>query len=220
MSDQNYMITSWHRFYFVITPEEFKMLCSGEDFYFVEAKVGIEKSVLLPKEEVCESYERLFTEIISSIAKEGLSKNWFQCSIMGNGDKMAVKESEKISDKEFEMSNLPISELSVGLQPFDLHFQREKSQILVNYFNPEGIIGLRLVFAKQMALANGEKISTDHFNGKQIYDNWIKNIKKISKKAKIRYQDKEILPNFWVSESAKRQINQNYFLQKNDLSLI
>lgn len=220
MSTLNYIITSWHKFYFVITPEEFKMLCSGEDFYFVETKVDIEKAILLAKEKVCESYERLFTEIISSIAKEGLSKNWFQCSILGNGDKMAVKESEKISDKEFEMSDLPISELSVGLQPFDLHFQREKSQILVNYFNPEGTIGLRLVYAKTIALENGEKISTDHFNGKQIYDNWVKYIKKISKKAKIRHQDKELSPNFWISESAKMLLSQNHFLQQNDLTII
>ena len=53
-----------------------------------------------------------------------------------------------------------------------------------------------------------------------IFKDIIKQIKKISHKAKMMKESKLLKPDFWISDKAKEQVGQNYYLQKNGLVFI
>jgi len=48
----------------------------------------------------------------------------------------------------------------------------------------------------------------------------VSKIKKISHKAKMMKGEQLLKPDFWISDKAKEQVGQNYYLQKNRLVFI
>lgn len=212
---------SWHKFYFVISPDEFSEIFSGDDFEFIGQKHSNQPFFPTEKEKVKQEYRQFFENVLHSKVKKGFIDGWFQYNLIDDVAKIIWQDNSKGGTQKSVYDSAYPTEPFVGLQPLDLIFLKEKGQFSVAYHNPEGVIGMRLTYPKAIVWENTGKLTpTDDYAGKKLYESKVKAIKKLSKKAKISHQNQEHKPNFWISENAKKVINSNAYLRKIGVEMV
>ena len=87
------------------------------------------------------------------------------------------------------------------------------------YHAPENTFGLKLTYPKTISLADKNNnlrgnYSTEKYPMYAIFEDIIKQIKKISHKAKMMKGEQLLKPDFWISDKAKEQVGRNYYLQQ------
>ena len=198
-----YFGNSWHKFNFVITPEEFEAIFNREDFEFVtnNTRVNIDYS-RTEKQEIFSAY-KLYYETKKLIFAE-------------------VVLSGKVSD---EYKLVHCKEPFMNIDPFCLLYKKEKNLLSTIYHEPENVFGLQINYPKTISLADKNdnlrgNYSTEKYAMCGIFKDIIKQIKKISHKAKMMKDDQLLKPDFWISDKAKEQVGQNHYLQENGLVFI
>ena len=130
--------------------------------------------------------------------------------------------SGKVSD---EYKLVHCKEPFMNIDPFCLLYKKEKNLLSTIYHEPENVFGLQISYPKTISLADKNdnlrgNYSTEKYPMYVIFKDIIKQIKKISHKAKMMKDGQLLKPDFWISDKAKEQVGQNYYLQKNGLVFI
>jgi hypothetical protein len=226
-----YFANSWHKFNFVITPEEFEAIFNREDFEFVtnNTRINIDYSHT-EKQEIFEAYQQYYEKVLTSGEKYEHEALWKIVNAMRQGmidqtKKLIFPEvvlSDKVSD---EYKLVRCKEPFMNIDPFCLLYKKEKNLLSTIYHEPENVFGLQINYPKTISLADKNdnlrgNYSTEKYPMCMIFKNIIKQIKKISHKAKMTKDNQLLKPDFWISDKAKEQVGQNYYLQKNGLVFI
>ena len=227
-----YFANTWHKsFNFVITPEEFEMIFNREYFEFVtnNTQVNIDYSHT-EKQEIFEAYQQYYEKVLTSGEKYEHEALWKIVNAMRQGmidqtKKLIFPEvvlSGKVSDKyKLVRSKEPF----MNIDPFYLLYKKEKNLLSTIYHAPENTFGLKLTYPKTISLADKNdnlrgNYSTEKYPMYAIFKDIIKQIKKISHKAKMMKGEQLLKPDFWISDKAKEQVGKNYYLQQMGLVFV
>ncbi|ATA89196.1 hypothetical protein CAPN001_13590 [Capnocytophaga stomatis] len=210
---------TWDKFYFVITPDEFQLIFSTKDFYFMKTNCRVPLDYQYDsKESIFSAYQNFWEKII--LGKIKLANPEFTdtylpmyISMVDDYRKVRFEKFDSKSDGNIDFKRVRSKKAFIGLSPAELSFFNNK--ISMAYFNNEGKIGLSLVYPKSI-----DGVSTENEPTAPIYKGMVKSIKNICKKAKISDGKTEYKPNLWISENAKNLINSNIYLTKNNLKFI
>ena len=220
-----YFANSWHKFNFVITPKEFEMIFNREDFEFVinNTRVNIGYSHT-EKQKIFTAYQQYYEKVLTSREKYEHEALWKIVNAMRQGmidqtKKLIFAEvvlSGKVSD---EYKLVHCKEPFIEIDPFCLLYKKEKNLLSTIYHKPENVFGLQINYPKTISLADKNdnlrgNYSTEKYPMYAIFEDIIKQIKKISHKAKIMKGEQLLKPDFWISDKAKEQVGRNYYLQQ------
>ena len=226
-----YFANSWHKFNFVITPKEFEMIFNREDFEFVinNTRVNIDYSHT-QKQDIFEAYQQYYEKVLTSREKYEHEALWKIVNAMRQGmidqtKKLIFAEvvlSGKISD---EYKLVHCKEPFMNIDPFCLLYKKEKNLLSTIYHEPENTFGLKLTYPKTISLADKNNklrgnYDTEKYPMYAIFKDIIKQIKKISHKAKMMKGEQLLKPDFWISDKAKEQVGRNYYLQQTGLVFV
>ena len=227
-----YFANTWHKsFNFVITPEEFEAVFSREDFEFVtnNTRVNIDYSHT-EKQDIFEAYQQYYEKVLTNGEKYEHEALWKIVNAMRQGmidqtKKIIFAEvvlSGKISD---EYKLVCCKEPFMEIDPFCLLYKKEKNLLSTIYHAPENTFGLKLTYPKTISLADKNdnlrgNYSTEKYPMYAIFKDIIKQIKKISHKAKMMKGELLLKPDFWISDKAKEQVGKNYYLQQMGLVFV
>lgn len=210
---------TWDKFYFIITPDEFELIFGSGDFYFMKTNCRVALDYQYDsKESIFLAYQNFWEKII--VGKRKLVNPEFTdtylpiyISIIDNYRNIKFEKIDSKSDGNIDFKRVSSKKPFIGLSPAELSFFNDKISMI--YANTEGMIGLRLVRPKRI-----DGISTKNEPITPIYRDMVKSIKKICKKAKIQREETLFKPNLWISENAKKVINENIYLVENNLKFI
>ena len=226
-----YFANSWHKFNFVITPKEFEMIFNQEDFEFVinNTRVNIGYSHT-EKQKIFTAYQQYYEKVLTSREKYEHEALWKIVNAMRQGmidqtKKLIFVEvvlSGKVSD---EYKLVHCKEPFMNIDPFCLLYKKEKNLLSTIYHEPENIFGLQISYPKTISLADKNNnlrgnYDTEKYPMYAIFEDIIKQIKKISHKAKMMKGEQLLKPDFWISDKAKEQVGRNYYLQQTGLVFI
>lgn len=220
----------WSKFNFILTPKEFESIFKDLKFYFVitNTRVPIDYKAT-DKSYIFDSYNDFFNEIIIREKEFDQKEQWvyeskIRISITDDISKINFKEitnKNGIVSNEFKIVNP--TEPVITISPFYLTFYKDKENLSVAYMNTEGTIGLELTYPKFISFADdgfNTTIDAHKFNNYLLFNDLVKNIKALSNKAKVQSSTKMYRPNFWISAEAKKEINKNFYLKTNSLTIL
>ena len=216
----------WHRFKFILTPQEFQDLFMDMTCFFVTTNSRVAINYTFTEQEyVFEGYKQFFDETLIGQITHDRKRRWeieqpIRTAITDNLNKIAFRNS---LDTEGNVSSVfkvtdPLEPV-INISPFYLTLTIDES-LSVAYMNEEGIIGLELTYPKCVSWKNeGFNVvhETTTFTTTDLFLEFVKRIKKVSHKAKIKSETKTFKPDFWISTSGVSLINQNQYLKKNRL---
>ena len=226
-----YFGNSWHKFNFVITPEEFEAIFNREDFEFVtnNTRVNIDYSHT-EKQEIFSAYKLYYEKVLTSGEKYEHKALWKIVNAMRQG---MIDQTKKLISLEVVLSGevsdeyklVRCKEPFMEIAPFYLLYKKEKNLLSTIYHEPQKTFGLKLTYPKTISLADKNdnlrgNYDTEKYPMCAIFKDIIKQIKKISHKAKMMKEETLLKPDFWISDKAKEQVGQNHYLQKNGLVFI
>ena len=127
---------------------------------------------------------------------------------------LEVVLSGEVSD---EYKLVRCKEPFMEIAPFCLLYKKEKNLLSTIYHTPENVFGLQISYPKTISLADKNdnprgNYSTEKYAMCGIFKDIIKQIKKISHKAKMMKEETLLKPDFWISDKAKEQVGQNHYL--------
>ena len=223
-----YFANTWHKFNFVITPQEFEAIFGRDDYEFVihNTRVGIDYTHT-EKQEIFAAYRLYFEKILRNEAEYDHKTlntivDTMRQGMIDQTSKLAFPEvvlGGKVSEEyKLVRSKEPFMELD----PFYLLYQQGKQQLSTAYFESQNAFGLQLSYPKTISLADKNdnlrgNYSTDAYPMCAIYQDIVKNIKKTSHKAKLMKGELLLKPNFWISDQAKVQVGKHYFFQQHQM---
>jgi hypothetical protein len=142
-------------------------------------------------------------------------------SIIDDLNKVEFEEiinNKKVTSKEYKLVNA--KEPVINIAPFSLDFIGDRLSLQIS--NKQGYMGLELLYPKVISW-RGENYEILHdtinFDGKNLYDKIVADIKLITKKAKLTSTFKEYRPDLWVSPAALSEINKNAYIRSNNLKV-
>ncbi|MGB4775935.1 MAG: hypothetical protein WBP45_12225 [Daejeonella sp.] len=214
----------WNRFKFVLLPEEFENLFTDLEYYFVITNQTVNKDYEVnDQSSVFKKYKDFFAKITSGQSWDA-KQDWklrVQGSIIDDKNKISFRDVKDEQGKLYpEYKHATPKEPVINISMFSLTFD---NQLSVQYYNEEGHIGLELTYPKLKSLdSEGCRLLSDSpdYPAKNLYDELIRRIKETSNKAQMQSPSKLYKPNFWISATCKREINNNYYLKSNGLKLI
>lgn len=225
-----YFANTWHKFHFVITPDEFQTIFKSDNFFVItNSRVEMDYE-FTESETIFDAYRQYFEKII--LRKDKLARQaWW--NIEQNIHISIIDDYCKLRFEPFAAKNengkmyklVKPTEPVMNISPFYLFFDKDKQKLSVAYLEEEGILGLMISYPKTISKRNKNgdlygNFSTEPYKMASVFQEFIKSIKKITKKAKIFDGDKEYKPNFWISDSAKAVINENLYLKKKKLTIL
>ena len=226
-----YFANSWHKFNFVITPEEFEAIFNREDFEFVinNTRVNIGYSHT-EKQKILTAYQQYYEKVLTSREKYEHEALWKIVNAMRQG---MIDQTKKLISLEVVLSGevsdeyklVRCKEPFMEIASFYLLYKKEKNLLSTIYHAPENTFGLKLTYPKTISLADKNdnlrgNYDTEKYPMYAIFEDIIKQIKKISHKAKMMKEETLLKPDFWISDKAKEQVGQNHYLQENGLVFI
>lgn len=214
----------WNRFKFVLLPEEFENLFTDLEYYFVITNQTVDKDYEVnDQSSVFKKYKDFFVKITSGQSWDA-KQDWklrLQSSIIDDKNKISFRHVKDEQGKLYpEYKHATPQEPVINISMFSITFGDELS---VQYYNEEGYIGLELTYPKLKGVdSEGYRLFPDppDYPAKNLYDELIRRVKETSNKAKMQSSSKLYKPNFWISTTCKREINNNYYLKSNALKLI
>ena len=225
-----YFGNSWHKFNFVITPEEFEAIFNREDFELVtnNTRVNIDYSHT-EKQEIFSAYKLYYEKVLTSGEKYEHKALWKIVNAMRQG---MIDQTKKLISLEVVLSGevsdeyklVRCKEPFMEIAPFYLLYKKEKNLLSTIYHEPENV-GLQINYPKTISLKDKNdnlrgNYDTEKYPMCAIFKDIIKQIKKISHKAKMMKEETLLKPDFWISDKAKEQVGQNHYLQENGLVFI
>ena len=226
-----YFGNSWHKFNFVITPEEFEAIFNREDFEFVtnNTRVNIDYSHT-EKQEIFSAYKLYYEKVLTSGEKYEHKALWKIVNAMLQG---MIDQTKKLISLEVVLSGevsdeyklVRCKEPFMEIAPFYLLYKKEKNLLSTIYHEPENVFGLQINYPKTISLKDKNdnlrgNYDTEKYPMCAIFKDIIKQIKKISHKTKMMKEETLLKPDFWISDKAKEQVGQNHYLQENGLVFI
>ena len=213
----------WHKFKFILKPEEFAEVFSLNKVNFVIANSRVDNDYeFSEKKNIFRAYENYYKKLCNGDVWDRKS-DWkldseIRISIIDDLSKVKFNpvETKKESDKG-KFKTIDVDEPVINLSPFSLLFASNK-QLSIETFNETGNIGLEMNYPRVISLSSeSHKMlhETSTFEVNKLFNQLIMDIKQLCKKAKIACADKEYKPNFWISENAKKDINGNWYLKQN-----
>lgn len=223
-----YFANTWHKFNFVITPQEFEAIFGRDDYEFVihNTRVDIDYTHT-EKQEIFAAYCLYFEKILRNAAEYDYKTlntivDTMRQGMIDQTSKLAFSEvvlGGKVSEEyKLVRSKEPFMELD----PFYLLYRQSKQQLSTAYFESQNAFGLQLSYPKTISLADKNdnlrgNYSTTTYPMCAIYQDIVKNIKKTSHKAKLMKGELLLKPNFWISDQAKAQVGKHYFFQQHQM---
>ena len=226
-----YFANSWHKFNFVITPKEFEMIFNREDFEFVinNTRVNIGYSHT-EKQKILTAYQQYYEKVLTSREKYEHEALWKIVNAMRQG---MIDQTKKLISLEVVLSGevsdeyklVRCKEPFMEIASFYLLYKKEKNLLSTIYHEPENVFGLQINYPKTISLKDKNdnlrgNYDTEKYPMCAIFKDIIKQIKKISHKAKMMKEETLLKPDFWISDKAKEQVGQNHYLQENGLVFI
>lgn len=223
----------WHKFKFILTPDEFKSLFDESNFYFVVANSRVDINYSHTEiDYIFSGYQKYFEEILIGQniddRKKVFEKKEYEfvskirISIIGSLEKMYFVDClERNKDVSTEFKLVEFTEPVINISPFYLYLAKNET-LSVEFMNDEGIIGLEISYPKFVSWEKDDYAryeETTIFKTYSLFKTLTTRVKKIANRAKMSSPTKTYRPNFWISQDAKKVINQNRFLRSNNLTI-
>jgi len=217
------MKTKWHKFKFIVTPEEFKSVFNDLVFYFpiTNTRVAVDYKIE-DTTSIFDKYTLFYKKVISGEKWE--KEDWklnIYASITDNTKYIGYKAFEIEEDALMNSYKRPIIlEPVINISPFTLYVDA-KERLSVQYSDRthNSNIGFEFSYPKNFSI-DSEFMSTEEFSTYQLYLKLIKSIKSLSKKAKVERKNETVKPNFWISNPCIDAVNNGIALKQNNLKLI
>ena len=214
-----------HKFSFIVTPDEFQTVFRRDDYSFIytNQRAGLDYA-FTPQETVFTAYSQYWERVIS--AREALSHQalWaitqeFYVSLTDSLKKVVFQEFSSKNNGEIDFKHVWTREPTVELAPTSITYSAEENKLFTKYSNNDGMMAMQLSYPKTIARdGKAGSLSTGHYPMFFIYQDLIRHIKTLSKKAKVLHIGGTLFkPNLWISTAALPYINENHYLQKNCL---
>ena len=227
-----YFANTWHKsFNFVITPEEFKAVFSRDDYEFVISNMLVDMDYIsTEKQEIFNAYQQYYEKILLREEKYNHKILWtienkMRQSMIDQTKKLIFLEVEDNKKDAVKYKQVRTKEPFMKIAPFYLLYIKEKNLLSTIYHAPENTFGLKLTYPKTISLADKNNklrgnYDTEKYPMYAIFKDIIKQIKKISHKAKMMKGEQLLKPDFWISDKAKEQVGRNYYLQQMGLVFV
>ena len=227
-----YFANTWHKsFNFVITPEEFKAVFSRDDYEFVISNMLVDMDYIsTEKQEIFNAYQQYYEKILLREEKYNHKILWtienkMRQSMIDQTKKLIFLEVEGNKKDAVKYKEVRTKEPFMNIAPFYLLYIKEKNLLSTIYHAPENTFGLKLTYPKTISLADKNNklrgnYDTEKYPMYAIFKDIIKQIKKISHKAKMMKGEQLLKPDFWISDKAKEQVGRNYYLQQKGLLFV
>ena len=227
-----YFANTWHKsFNFVITPEEFEAVFSRDDYEFVTGNTLVDMDYIsTEKQEIFDAYQQYYEKILLREEKYNHKTLWtiedkMRQSMIDQTKKLIFLEVEDNKKDAVKYKRVRTKEPFMNLDPFYLLYKKEKNLLSTIYHAPENTFGLKLTYPKTISLADKNdnlrgNYDTEKYPMYAIFKDIIKQIKKISHKAKMMKGEQLLKPDFWISDKAKEQVGKNYYLQQTGLVFV
>ncbi|AVM50016.1 hypothetical protein [Capnocytophaga sp. oral taxon 878] len=226
-----YFGNTWHKFYFVITPEEFETIFGREDCEFVTNNTRVNIDYFgTEKQEIFAAYQQYYEKIL---LREEKYDHKTLASVEDAMRQGMIDQIEKLIFPEVVLGGKVSEEYKLvrskepfmEIDPFHLLYKKEKNLLSTIYHQPENVFGLRLTYPKTISLKDKNdnlkgNYATEKYPMCTIFKDIVKHIKKVSHKAKVMKDGLLLTPDFWISDKAKEAVRQNYYLQKTGLFLV
>ena len=221
-----YFANTWHKsFNFVITPKEFEAVFSRDDYEFVTSNMLVDINYIsTEKQEIFNAYQQYYEKILLREEKYNHKILWtienkMRQSMIDQTKKLIFLEVEGNKKDAVKYKEVRTKEPFMNIAPFYLLYIKEKNLLSTIYHAPENTFGLKLTYPKTISLADKNNklrgnYDTEKYPMYAIFKDIIKQIKKISHKAKMMKGEQLLKPDFWISDKAKEQVGKNYYLQQ------
>ncbi len=218
----SYRGLKWLKFNFVIHPNELKEIFEKLNYFIVITNQRVEENYQVSdKDWIFDKYHQYYSKIISGekwTQEEDVS---IDTSITDNL-KLIKYEKFKVEEDGIQKTFKRAIQLKpvINVTTFSLVIDY-KDRLSVAFYEPKSNLGIQLNYPKEIYnFETDENIKTEKFSTYKLYKELVKSVKKISKKACVERNGKRIKPNFWISEKAINDINNNYSLKKNNIKLL
>ena len=176
------------------------------------------------KQEIFNAYQQYYEKILLREEKYNHKILWtiedkMRQSMIDQTKKLIFLEVEDNKKDAVKYKRVRTKEPFMNLDPFYLLYKKEKNLLSTIYHAPENTFGLKLTYPKTISLADKNdnlrgNYDTEKYPMYAIFKDIIKQIKKISHKAKMMKGEQLLNPDFWISDKAKEQVGKNYYLQQ------
>lgn len=218
----SYTGLKWLKFKFILHPSEFENIFYGIEYFIAITNQRVEVDYKIEdKTSIFKQYELYYNKIISG--NEWKKAEWkldIHTQITDNPEYIKYEVFEIEEDNQYKKFTRAIQiEPVINISSFALRVDH-KEQLRVNLFDGKlnSHIGLEFSYPKEI-WQNNEVIKTENLSTYKLYAELIKRIKKQASKAKAVRHGVHSSPDFWISEKCLPEINNNFGLKENSITL-
>ena len=218
-----YTVQKWHKFKFVLHPSEFEIIFSGLEYFIAITNQRVELDYKIEdKNSIFKQYELYYKKLTSgSERKKEDGKSDIYTQITDNPKYIDYEVFEIEEDNQVKQFKRAIQlEPVINISPFSLTVNQRNQQLRVNVFDATGNskIGLEFSYPKEI-WQNDQALKTEHLTTYQLYLELVRRIKKIAHKAKAVRNGETSSPDFWISDKSLSEVNNNFGLRENAITL-
>jgi len=220
----SYRGLKWLKFNFVIHPKELEEVFNNLNYFIAITNTRVSEDYQIKdKTSIFTDYKAYYDKIISG--EEWLKEDWkldIYTQITDNPKLVNYEDfeiEEKNEIKRFKRA-IPLEPV-INISPFNLTVQNEKLSVAFHDSTRNSYLGIQFTYPKEIIyLETNEVLSTVELSTFELYTELLNLIKKKCKKAKAMKAGKVLKPNFWISELAIAEVNNNVNLKNNDIILV
>lgn len=219
----SYTVQKWNKFKFTLHPSEFEIIFSGLEYFIAITNRRVEIDYKIEdKTSIFKQYKLYYNKLTSgSERKKEDRKLDIYTQITDNPKYIYYEVFEKEENNQIKKFKRAIQrEPVINISPFSLRVNERKNQLSINFFDGIGNsnIGLELSYPKEI-WQNNKVLKTENLTTYKLYVELIKRIKKNAHKAKAERNGDNSSPNFWISDKSLSEVNNNFGLRKNAITL-
>lgn len=219
----SYTVQKWSKFKFILHPSEFEIIFSGLAYFIAVTNKRVDVDYKIEdKTSIFNHYKLYYDKLTSGKKREIVDKKLDIYTQITDNPKYIDYEIFEIEDnnqlKKFKraIQREPV----INVSPFSLTVNERKNQLHVNFFDGIGNsnIGLEFSYPREIWL-NDSVLKTENLSTYTLYQELIKRIKKVSRKAKAVRNGENYSPDFWISDMCLSDVNNNFGLRENSITL-
>lgn len=219
----SYIAQKWNKFKFTLHPSEFEVIFSGLAYFIAITNQRVEIDYKIEdRTSIFKQYELYYNKLTSgSERKKEERKLDIYTQITDDPKYIDYEVFEIEEDNQLKKFKRAIQrEPVINISPFSLKVDERKNQLRVNVFDGIGNsnIGLEFSYPKEI-WQNDQLIRTENLTTYKLYVELIKRIKKIAHKAKAVRNGNNLSPDFWISDRCISEVNNNFKLRENSITL-
>ncbi len=220
----SYRGLKWLSFNFVLKPGEFESIFKDLQYYFAVTNQRVDVDYqITDKTSVFRSYDLFYNKVISG--DEWSKEDWrldINTAITDNPELIKYEAFEREENNEIKTFKRVVQmDPVINISPFTLRVDnKDRLTVAIADHTRNTYVGLQFTYPKEYySFETDNCYLTENMSTFALYRELISRIKKNSKKANAVRNGKSFKPNFWISPNCISEINNNFGLRKNSITL-